>query len=368
MVVAGGNDERLGAWIIDRELGVDAAGTLYACHDEKSPTITAAIKVLGTEPGGRRDRLVREARILQRLDHPNIVKVRHVSVDADPPFIQMDLVAGEPLEVVLDGDPPLTPRASVAVFRQLVEALAYLHGEGVQHLNVKPASIIVGADGKVTLVDFGIAVTGPKDEIASGVGAMAAYVPPEWTTDPKLDRARWDVYAAGLVAYEMFSNRQAFSVPEQASRTHARELFEAKRQVESFDPGPDVSVEMRGLVQAMTAVDPELRPRSMVEVREALKAMEMLATPQPAAPRRPEPDWRVVSAPEAVRRRNSRGAVAMPSEALVYVRARRTLPTWARVLILLVLLATAAGALAGPLYPSVRALIAALVSMTRDLI
>src|SRR5690349_3312030 len=120
-------------------------GSVYRCHNRTATRILAAIKVL--EGGLKRypeaeARFIRAAEILFQLDHPNIVKVRNIRTETDPPYLEMEFVAGSSLDERLRRGPLPYPEA-VAIMRQGAEAIAYLHAKGIRHRDIKPANLLL---------------------------------------------------------------------------------------------------------------------------------------------------------------------------------------------------------------------------------
>ena len=161
---------------------------------------------------------LREAAINSTLDHPNIVKVRNVRIDVDPPYLEMEFVDGKSLESRLEHGPiPLDE--AVTVLRDMADALAYLHARNIRHRDVKPSNIVCTADGRCKLVDFGIATELDGATISEHGQAMgsASYVPPEWAQPGKLDPARWDLYGLGVSTWESLTGEVAFPMPTEGS-------------------------------------------------------------------------------------------------------------------------------------------------------
>ena len=206
--------EAIDIWVVEAALGSGGMGSVYRCHNRTATRIMAAIKVL--EGGLHRHpeaqkRFVREAEILHALDHPNIVKVRNVRSESEPPYIEMEFVAGESLDERLRRGPLPYPEA-VQFMRQCADALAYLHDKAIRHRDIKPANLLVQKDGRVKLVDFGLAVEQDHTRITQAGMAFGtvSYAPPEWITPDTLDPAKWDIYALGVVFYELLTLRSPY--------------------------------------------------------------------------------------------------------------------------------------------------------------
>lgn len=281
-----------GKVILGHELGEGGMGIVYRgylYYDPKqrfagTPPHPVAVKLLHPLLGGRerpRRLFLREAEALRRLSHPNVVHLFALSEDAGQLAIVMELVHGSPLSrVIADALPQRTSKAPPVLpfvrawhyFAQLLGALAAVHNLGILHRDVKPANVLVRTDGVVKLSDFGIARI-PQDN-AQNTGGVApgtgAYMSPEAVTGAELD-PRSDLYAAGIVLYEMLSGRTPF---DPGDRT---ELDVRRAQI--TEPVPPLSrlvTSTPPIVDALLAraleKDPKRRFGSALEFGEALRS------------------------------------------------------------------------------------------------
>ncbi|GIF77003.1 serine/threonine-protein kinase [Asanoa siamensis] len=193
------------------EIARGAVGTVWRATDRERAE-PVAIKVLRPE-AAREPELVAgfaaEAEILGALDHPGIVGLRGTTTVDGAPALVLDLVEGEDLRRRLRRDGPVPPAVAAHIAAQVAEALAYLHARGVVHGDVKPANLLVPADGgRVRLTDFGVA-----RRIARGrpdvIHATPEYVAPEVVAGEPAGRAA-DVYALGIVLFEMLTGRSPY--------------------------------------------------------------------------------------------------------------------------------------------------------------
>jgi len=256
--------DQIDIWVVEKALGAGGMGSVYRCHNRAANRILAAVKVL---EGSLRQyqeaeaRFIREAEILFQLDHPNIVKVRNVRTDMDPPYLEMEFVEGESLEARLNRG-PMAFEEAIDLMEQIASALAYLHGKGVCHRDIKPANLVVRSDGTCKLVDFGLAVEADVSRITQqGVTfGTVSYAPPEWIAPDRLEPAAWDSYAIGVVFYEMLTGQMAFPVTGHGSaRQQAMQVIVAKQNHPPLDPGPRFSDEVRLLIREMTHSDIDQR-------------------------------------------------------------------------------------------------------------
>lgn len=266
-------------WVIEAALGSGGMGSVYRCHNRAATRILAAVKVL--EGGLKRypeaeARFIREAEILFQLDHPNIVKVRNIRTDADPPYLEMEFVAGESLDERMRRG-PLSFTESVQAIRQVAEALAYLHAKQIRHRDIKPANLLLQKDGRLKLVDFGLAVEADATRITQQGMAFGtvSYAPPEWITPDQLDPSKWDIYALGVVFYELLTSQLAFPVSGQGTaRQQAMQVIVAKQDHPPLDPGEMFHDDVRSLIADMTCADANKRIGEASEVVERILALK----------------------------------------------------------------------------------------------
>lgn len=212
---------QLGRFRIRGVLGEGAMGIVYLGHD---PHIDRQVAIktmrLGAAddagPGvSYADRFRNEARAAGRLQHPGIVAVYDVGQDAGVDFIAMEYVRGNTLsryiaQSVADAL-PINDDDVASILGQLLEALDHAHRQGVWHRDIKPSNLILTPDGKVKVSDFGIAriESAELTQVASMIGTPA-YMAPERFQGKPIDR-RVDLYAAGVVLYQMLTGRVPFS-------------------------------------------------------------------------------------------------------------------------------------------------------------
>ncbi|MCP4916243.1 MAG: protein kinase [Proteobacteria bacterium] len=256
--------DQIDIWVVEQALGQGGMGSVYRCHNKNAQRIKAAIKVL--DPSLNRiataqARFIREAEILFALEHPNIVKVRNVRMDAELPYLEMEFVEGKNLEDrIFDG--ALDFDDALPLLKQAASALKYMHDCGIRHRDIKPSNIILQSDGTLKLVDFGIATEQDGKTITeSGQNfGSVSYAPPEWIEPDDLDPVKWDVYSLGVVFYELLTGRFGFPISGiGTSRQKALQVMIAKQSHPPLDPGGHLPVDLRTLVRAMTRSDPAER-------------------------------------------------------------------------------------------------------------
>ncbi|HEX2559632.1 protein kinase domain-containing protein [Phenylobacterium sp.] len=212
--------ERVGRYEIRERIGQGAMAEVYRAYD---PGIgrDLAIKLLKgefRENAQYAGRFLREAKAAGALSHPNIVTIYDVGEEGGYPYIAMELLEGEPLDVVLERYGKLAPDDVLAIGLQLTEALAYAHGLGVVHRDIKPSNILLAPDGRgAKILDFGIARVAEAhvDEAetlrtqAGQVLGTPRYMSPEQALGQEID-GRSDLFSTGVVLYELLTGRRAF--------------------------------------------------------------------------------------------------------------------------------------------------------------
>jgi serine/threonine-protein kinase len=212
---------RIGKYEIVGELGRGGMGVVYRGIDRQLGR-AVAIKTLTEGISNDADMLARfydEGRKTGSFKHPNIVTVYELGEEQGVPYIAMELVDGDPLDKLIhvDEHPPMVE--CLRIIEELCSALAYAHRSNVIHRDVKPANIFVQPDGRVKLLDFGIARLGEKRSKdlsltrAGHVIGTLAYMAPERLRDKPLD-GRSDIFAAGVVLYQLVSGQLPFSGDE----------------------------------------------------------------------------------------------------------------------------------------------------------
>ncbi len=205
------------------------------------------------------ERFRREAIAAARLAHPNIVSTFDTGVDHGQAFIVMELVEGRTLRDVLVERGPLASSEASAIAAQVAGALHYAHEAGIVHRDVKPANILLSGDGRVKVADFGIAKAalvdgGSTDFDLTGTGMVvgtAKYLSPEQFEGLPVDR-RSDVYALGVVLYEMLCGRPPFTggTDMAIGIKHVEAKPLSPRQVRAGIPRPLEAVVMRAMAKS----------------------------------------------------------------------------------------------------------------------
>ncbi len=259
------NPEQLGKYRVVRQLGQGAMGTVYLAED---PHIgrQVAIKVMKSAGEEERLRFLHEARIVGRFSHPNIVVLHDFGFQDEQPYLVMELVEGEGLDVWLKRQHPLEAHLKVA--DGLCAALEYAHARDVLHRDLKPSNVQVLSDGCCKLMDFGIARGGESLLTATGtVMGTPAYIAPEILESAQYSIGS-DVYATGVVLYEMLAQRNPFLAPTVAA-TLNNVLHIQPEPISHVRP--DVPPELGQAIMACIEKDPVRRPTSLAPLLEAIR-------------------------------------------------------------------------------------------------
>jgi serine/threonine-protein kinase len=171
-----------------------------------------------------RARLLREAAVLQSVDHPAIVRPRELIADPDDPALVMEFAQGRSIQQRIAEDGPFPPDEAVAIMGVVADALAVAHEAGILHRDVKPANILVEESGAVHLVDFGIASVAETDKMAltatqTVVGTLRYTAPERLAGEPASPRS--DVWALGAVLHEMLTGEPAIAGTDPGTVGHA---------------------------------------------------------------------------------------------------------------------------------------------------
>ncbi len=214
--------DKLGSYRIEGVVARSKTATVFRAKDLRDGRVVA-LKVALPEVAKDQnfaDWFRRERDIGERLDHPGIVKVI-LDRDRTEPFLVMEWFEAKPLRQVLNEEKRLPPERAVQIAAEICNALEYLHGKGIAHRDLQPENVLVGAGDHVKLIDFGgAAKTRARrltfTKVAQLTGA-SDYISPEELLGKQGD-ARSDIYALGLILYEMLTGQKAFPQPDPNDR------------------------------------------------------------------------------------------------------------------------------------------------------
>jgi len=250
-----------GRYSLERELGRGGMGVVYLAREVRLDR-SVAIKLLPpskTADPKLRERFLREARTAAKLSHPNIIAIHAVEEIGEFVFFAMAYVDGETLTERVRRRGPMAPSDAARVLRDVAWALAYAHGQGVIHRDVKPDNILLEqATGRVLVADFGIAgvVAGAGGLVTGEIVGTPEFMSPEQALGEAVD-ARSDLYSLGVVGYFAFSGTLPFEAAK-ATEVLAKQVTEPAPPLAS--KGPGVPRRLAQAIDRCLAKDPAERP------------------------------------------------------------------------------------------------------------
>ena len=256
------------------QIGAGGMGVVYRAHDERLDR-DVALKVLSPALADDRDflaRFRREARTLSKLNHPNIATVHDFDSDDGTSFLVMEFIRGPGLaNKVRSG--PVPEKEVVRLGLQLLNGLCAAHAEGIIHRDLKPGNLRETLDGRLKILDFGLARTLHSDLdvtqslATSGAVGTLPYMAPEQLRGENVD-ARTDLYSVGVVLYELATGSRPF--PE----TFGPRLIDCilhQHPPSARELNPQLSSEIESVIRKALERDPERRYRSAKEMQDALE-------------------------------------------------------------------------------------------------
>jgi WD40 repeat protein len=274
---------RLGPYDVIAPLGAGGMGEVYRARDTKLGR-DVALKVLPAamaNDAARMARFQREAQVLASLNHPNIATIHGLEETGSTPALVMELVKGPTVaERLKSGAIPLDDTLPIA--KQIAEGLEYAHEKGIIHRDLKPANIKITPEGVVKVLDFGLAKALDTEESASNISnsptltvaatqagmilGTAAYMSPEQTRGKRADK-RADIWAFGVVLYEMLTGKQAFE-GETTSDLLAAVIM---KEPEWGKLPPSIPAAIQKLLRRCLDKDPKRRLQAIGEARIAIE-------------------------------------------------------------------------------------------------
>ncbi|MFF9910921.1 Stk1 family PASTA domain-containing Ser/Thr kinase [Streptomyces sp. NPDC013457] len=279
-----------GRYRVDARIAVGGMATVYRAVDIRLDRVLA-LKVM--HPALASDatfveRFIREAKSVARLSHPNVVGVFDQGADGAYVYLAMEYVAGCTLRDVLRERGALQPRAALDVLEPVLAALGAAHRAGFVHRDMKPENVLIGDDGRVKVADFGLVrAVGSATNTTGSVLGTVSYLAPEQIEHGTAD-TRADVYACGVVLYEMLTGGKPHSgdTPAQVLYQHLNTDVPAPSAAV-----PGLALELDELVASATARNPDIRPHDAVallaqarEARATLRDEQLDAVPPQAHP------------------------------------------------------------------------------------
>ncbi|PWT92909.1 MAG: hypothetical protein C5B55_05455, partial [Blastocatellia bacterium] len=282
----------LAHYTITSKIGAGGMGEVYRARDTRLDR-EVALKLLPLEVSKDLDRLKRfeqEARATSALNHPNILTVYDIGTHDGSPFIVAELLKGEELREQLK-DGPLAQRKVIDIAQQITQGLAAAHDKGITHRDLKPENLFVTTDGRVKILDFGLAKLRPqRNEVISSevatekqitdpgtIMGTVGYMSPEQVRGQHVDH-RSDIFSFGSILYEMLSGQRAFQ-RETAAETMTAILKEDPGELTTVDS--EISLPMTKILQRCLQKKPEQRFQSAHDLAFALEALSTLSGSRP---------------------------------------------------------------------------------------
>ena len=275
---------------LQRRLGVGGSGIVYLANDTElmRPVVLKILKrgVLTSEQ--MRTTVLREARLASAIEHPNVCAIYEVGEEGEEAFIVMQYVPGQPLDKLIARG-PASIQLVLSVGIQIADGLNAAHSIGIFHRDLKPANVILTDGGLIKILDFGLArrlsvedaqfdpsVTstrkgGPVQATYTARGGTIAYMAPEQFVTGQ-SSVRSDLWALGIILYELVSGSHPFSRPD-------GDEFHSIRAIQFLDPAPldaccpHAPMELNNVISTLLAKTPADRYASAADVREALKTI-----------------------------------------------------------------------------------------------
>jgi len=274
-----------GRYRVDSRLAQGGMATVYLGRDTRLDRVVA-LKIAHRDLASDGEfirRFMTEARAVAQLSSPNVVAIFDQGTAGEVNYIVMEYVAGQTLRGVLRSRGRLTVRESLDIIEGVLHGLAAAHRAGIIHRDVKPENVLLGQDGAVKVADFGLAraaVAAASTKTGVIIGT-AAYLAPEQVSSSKSD-ARTDVYAAGVMLFEMLTGEQPHTgeSPLAVAYKHVHEVVPAPST-----RSPGLSPALDALVAMATSRDPDLRPADAGQFLQAVAEVRRGGSPPPAGRR-----------------------------------------------------------------------------------
>jgi serine/threonine-protein kinase len=276
--------DTVGPYQIIAALGQGGMATVFKAYHPALDRYVA-IKVLHAafkEDANFNARFIREARIVAKLDHPNIVPIYDFAEHQGISYLVMRFIEGRTLKAILREGPLPIPRV-LAIIRPVTDALAYAHAQGILHRDIKPSNILLANDGHIFLADFGLArIVQASDSTLSKdmlIGTPQYISPEQARGEPATERS--DLYSLGVVLFEMLTGRVPFSADTPYAIIHDH-IYTPLPLPTSINPS--LSPEIERLLLKALAKDPQARYASATEMMTALEHAAAIEATQGTRP------------------------------------------------------------------------------------
>jgi serine/threonine protein kinase len=263
---------------IDRKLGEGGMGVVYLAARELDGLLVAlkVIKPVGSSSEAVLARFLREASILRKLDHPNIVRFLDISFTGGQLYFAMEYVEGKNVSDTLKAQGPFSIPAAVGLTCQVLRALAYAHDLGFVHRDIKPANILTtkqSGKSRAKLADFGLAKIYQESSLSGmsvtgQMGGTLAYMPPEQITHFRDAKPPADIYALGATLYMLLTGRPIFHFKGRAEQQIGQILFDQPTPIQTHRP--EIPEALAAIIHKALARSPLDRFADAGAMREAL--------------------------------------------------------------------------------------------------
>jgi serine/threonine protein kinase len=259
-------EKLIGRFEVVRELGRGAQGVVYLARDPRLDR-QVAIKTLRVVSSAQSDGLLREAKTVSNLQHPNIIPLYDLGSDEGAPYLVYAYIEGETLAHLLKRSGALSMAVSARIVADVLDALSSAHGQGIMHLDIKPANVMISSSGQHLVMDFGIARTiSQRPDAAGGITGTPQYMAPE-TISAQGAEFRSDLFSVGVMLYEMVTGTPVVE-GDNAFQILNRNAHEQADAPSSRNVKVDEKLEW--IILKAIAKKPEERFSSAAAMREAL--------------------------------------------------------------------------------------------------
>jgi serine/threonine protein kinase len=258
---------QIGKYQVIAKIGQGAMGEVYKARDPVLGRFVA-IKTISqrTDPSDvQRQRFLREARAAAQLNHPNIITIFEFGEEEGTAFIAMELLEGTDLKEIIETRAPLALGDKLSILEQICDGLAYAHGKGLVHRDLKPGNIHILPNGQVKIMDFGLARQSQDPAKSAVVMGTPYYMAPEQAQGGRAS-ARSDIFSVGAVFYELLAGRRPFG----GDTVPAVLYGVVHKPVEPLAPSIPELPALAAIVEKALAKDPDERFENAGELRKAL--------------------------------------------------------------------------------------------------
>ena len=283
--------QQLGNYRIERLIGRGGMAQVYYGHDTKLQR-PVAIKVIDShyrDITAYAQRFVKEARMMAKWRHENIIQIYYAGEEAGVSYYAMELINGDDLATVMsfyNEEKTLMPIPDIIrIGRAVANALDYAHKEGIIHRDVKPSNVLIARDGRVVLGDFGMALEQQMGSIGEAFGTPH-YISPEQARRSSDAVPQSDLYSLGVILYEILTGMVPFTDPSPASIAlqHITDMPPSPRSI-----NPDLNEEVEYVLLKILEKEPEKRYKSGAELMNSLEKALLITDPSQKIPLPPLP-------------------------------------------------------------------------------